>query len=145
MAQQERLRDVLSGPLDPDQIKQRTAQGWQLTALEWQRGEAASGAESKGYDNVPYGLRVAADCLSLEENPQEVAVLMLMMNLLISDKPFSSVANELNESGFKTRAGAEWSPVSVFNMLPRLIEMGPRIFSSEDWESHKRKMLRSLR
>jgi hypothetical protein len=145
MAQLERLRDLLSGPLDLEHVKQRTAEGWRLTALEWQRGTEAPRTAAVDYDQaVPYGVRVAADCRSLEEDPLEVGVLMLMMDLLISDKAFSQVAEELNQSGYRTRSGADWSPVSVFHMLPRLIDMGPRIFSSADWEMRKRKLLRPV-
>ena len=32
------------------------------------------------------------------------------------------------------RNGELWSRVAVFNMMPRLIEVGPRLFFSEDWK-----------
>jgi hypothetical protein len=51
------------------------------------------------------------------------------------------VAEELNRRGFRTRAGGDWSPVAVFNLLPRLIEVGPRIFSSEEWIVRRPKLV----
>ncbi len=35
------------------------------------------------------------------------------------------------------RDGRPWSRVAVFNMIPRLIEVGPRFFSSEEWEQRR--------
>jgi hypothetical protein len=32
--------------------------------------------------------------------------------------------------------------VAVFNMMPRLIEVGPRIFSSVEWEKRRVKIAR---
>jgi hypothetical protein len=31
------------------------------------------------------------------------------------------------------RNGKPWSRVALFNMTPRLIEVGPRLFSTEEW------------
>jgi len=44
--------------------------------------------------------------------------------------------------GYRTRAGKPWSRVAVFNMMPRLIEVGPRIFSSEEWEQRRLRIAR---
>jgi hypothetical protein len=30
-----------------------------------------------------------------------------------------------------------WTPVSVFQMLPRLIEVGPKIFSTREWQERR--------
>jgi len=65
-----------------------------------------------------------------------------MMELMVQDFPISSVASDLNEKGFRTRNGKRWSPVTVFNMLPRLIEVGPRLFSTDDWETRRQKFAR---
>lgn len=90
-------------------------------------------------EEIPYGLRVADDGLRLEEEPEETRVLVAMMELLVQDHPFSKVARELNERGLRPRDGSLWNPVTVFNMLPRLIEVGPKIFSSNDWETLRTK------
>jgi hypothetical protein len=63
-----------------------------------------------------------------------------MMELTIQDGPYSGIADELNRRGFRTRQGTPWTPVSVFQMLPRLIEAGPKIFHSEEWRARRRKM-----
>ena len=60
---------------------------------------------------------------------------MLMMELLGQDFSYSAIVSDLNEKGFRTRSGKPWSRVAVFNMMPRLIEVGPRIFHSQEWMS----------
>ena len=143
MARIERIREVVKGPVDSEHLKLKAEAGWKLVAMEWKReiaGEEPEGAMT--IQEVPYGLRVASDCSRLEEDPLEKTVLMHMMELIVQDNPLSQVAGELNSRGFRTRKGGYWSPVAVFNMLPRLIDVGPRIFSSTQWESHRERLLR---
>ena len=90
----------------------------------------------------PYGLRISDDCKRLEVDPHENQVLLLMMDLLAQDFSYSSIVSDLNEKGFRTREGKPWSRVAVFNMMPRLIEVGPRIFSSAEWEKRRLKIAR---
>ena len=85
---------------------------------------------------------MAEDCSTLVEDQTEKETLLAMMELLIQDGPYSFIADELNRRGFRTRQGAKWSPVSVFEMLPRLIDAGPRILSSENWQQRKREQER---
>ncbi|HTA84633.1 MAG TPA: recombinase family protein [Silvibacterium sp.] len=146
MAHFERIRDVISGPFSSDIMRQRTAAGWQLVSIEWRRELPANEAPSEGAFNeeIPYGLRISDDCQRLEVDPHENAALVLMMELLVQDFPISSVASDLNEKGFRTRAGKPWNPVTVFNMLPRLIEVGPRLFSTDDWEARRQKFARFI-
>jgi len=146
MAHFERIRDVISGPFSPDIMRQRTAAGWQLVSIEWRRELPANEAPSEGAFNeeIPYGLRISDDCQRLEVDPHENAALVLMMELLVQDFHISSVASDLNEKGFRTRAGKPWNPVTVFNMLPRLIEVGPRLFSTDDWEARRQKFARFI-
>jgi hypothetical protein len=127
-------------------MRQRTAAGWQLVSIEWRRELPANEAPSEGAFNedIPYGLRISDDCQRLEVDPHENAALVLMMELLVQDFPISSVASDLNEKGFRTRAGKPWNPVTVFNMLPRLIEVGPRLFSTDDWEARRQKFARFI-
>jgi hypothetical protein len=42
--------------------------------------------------------------------------------------------SDLNEKGFRMRDGRPWNRIAVFNMMPRLIEVGPRLFGSEEWK-----------
>jgi hypothetical protein len=69
---------------------------------------------------------------------------MLMMELLVQDFPYSSIVSDLNEKGLRMRDGKPWNRVAVFNMTPRLIEVGPRLFSTEEW-NEVRQRLSSLR
>jgi len=135
MARFERIRDVISGPFSPEVIRQRTAAGWQLVSLEWRRELPESEVPTEGAfsEDIPYGLRISDDCQRLEIDPSENRVLMLMMELLVQDFPYSSIVSDLNEKGFRMRNGKPWSRVALFNMTPRLIEVGPRLFSTEEW------------
>jgi hypothetical protein len=130
----ERIRDVVSGPFAPSIIDQRTAAGWQIVSIEWRRELPAMEAPTTGAfsDDIPYGLRISDDCMRLEVDPGENQVLTQMMDLLAQDFPYSSIVSDLNEKGFRTRDGNPWSRVAVFNMMPRLIEVGPRLFANED-------------
>ncbi len=84
----------------------------------------------------------APDCSFLEENVSEKQALILMMDLIVQDCPLSLVAEELNRKGLRTRSGANWSPGSVFDMLPRLIQVGPQLFSSTEWSARTRHLFR---
>lgn len=138
MADKERVRELVSG-FDAERIQQRISQGWRLVALEWEHpapGEPVTQPSAE----VPFGLKVAGDCTRLEEDPAERDVLMAMMELTIQDGPYSGIADELNRRGFRTREGQRWTPISVFQMLPRLIEVGPKIFGTEEWQERRRLM-----
>jgi hypothetical protein len=145
MARIERIREVVTAPVDLEQLKQKTDAGWKLVALEWRREiEGEEPERSVIMEEVPYGLRVAADCARLEEDPLEKMALTQMMELIVADHSLSEVAAELNQRGFRTRRASYWTPISVFNMLPRLIEVGPGIFSSEDWEIRRERLVRNV-
>ena len=144
MARVERIREGVTAPVDAEHMRQKTDAGWRLVALEWQREIPGEEAEPEMLiQEIPYGLRVAGDCFHLEEEPDEKSALIAMMELIVREDPFSQVASELNRRGFRTRKGSPWTPVLVFYMLPRLIEVGPRIFSSDEWEERKKKLLAS--
>jgi len=139
MAHFERIKDVVSGPFSPAVMQQRMAAGWQLVSIEWRRELPDNEAPSEGAFNedIPYGLRISQDCQRLEVDLRENQVLLQMMDLVVEDFSFSSIASDLNEKGFRTRDGKRWNQVSVFNMLPRLVELGPRLFSKEDWKMRR--------
>jgi len=136
----ERIREAVSGPLNQAELQTRQAEGWKLVAVEWERERVDAKNAPEHEAEVPFGLKVSGDCAHLEEDPSERAVLVAMMELTIQDGPYSSIADELNRRGFRTREGARWTPVSVFQMLPRLIEVGPKIFNTEDWQKRREKM-----
>jgi hypothetical protein len=139
MAYFERIRDVVSGPFSPEVIRQRTAAGWQMVSIEWRRELPHGEAPAEGIfdEEIPYGLRISEDCKRLEPDPREHQVLMEMMELLVQDFSYSSIVSNLNEKGLRMRDGRPWNRVAVFNMIPRLIEVGPRFFSSGEWEQRR--------
>jgi hypothetical protein len=144
MAYFERIRDVMSGPFSPEVIQERTAAGWQMVSIEWRRELPDMEAPTQGAfrEEIPYGLKISDDCMRLEVDPTENQVLMLMMDLLGQDFSYSSIVSDLNEKGFRMRDGRPWNRVAVFNMMPRLIEVGPRMFSSDVWKSRQEKLSR---
>jgi hypothetical protein len=146
MAHFERIRDVISGPFSPEIMRQRAAAGWQLVSIEWRRELPGDAPISEGAfdEDIPYGLRISDDCSRLEVEPREHQALVLMMELLVQDFPLSSVVSDLNEKGYRTRGGKPWSRISVFNMLPRLIEIGPSLFPSDEWEARRQKFARMV-
>jgi len=135
MAYFERMRDVVSGPFSLDVIGQRMAAGWQMIAIEWRRElpDAEAPIESEFDEEVPYGLRVSDDCKRLESDPIEHQVLMLMMDLVTQDFSYAEIVARLNEKGYRMRNNQPWNRVAVFRMIPRLIEVGPRFFTSGEW------------
>lgn len=142
MAHFERIRDTISGPFSPEVIRQRTAAGWQLVSIEWRRELPDSETPTQGAfsEDIPYGLRISDDCQRLEVDPAENRTLMLMMELLVQDFPYSSIVSDLNEEGLRMRDGGPWNRVAVFNMTPRLIEVGPRLFSTEEWNKVRQRL-----
>ena len=145
MAYFERVRDVISGPFSPDIIKQRSATGWQMVSIEWRRELPDSETPTEGgvfSEEIPYGLRISDDCLRLEVHPQEHQALMMMMEGLVQDFSYSAIVSDLNEKGFRMRNGHSWTRVAVFNMIPRLIEVGPRFFNSDEWDKRRKKFAR---
>jgi hypothetical protein len=147
MHRTERIRQSVSAQLNWDEVQKVQNEGWRLIALEWERevaeGERTS-SEALDHENPPFGLRVAKDCSTLVEDHNENEALIAMMELIIQDGPYSSVADEMNRRGYRTREGLKWSPVSVFEMLPRLIDAGPRILSSENWHRRKQEYPRRM-
>jgi hypothetical protein len=146
MTKLERIREAVKGPLDTDYIRKREQEGWRLIGVEWEvewereTDSAASTSPQSGtnLEDAPFGTRIAGDCERLEENPTEMEFLLSMMELIIQDISISKVAEELNRKGFRTRKGVEWGPVAVFNMLPRLIELTPKIFATEQWVERRK-------
>jgi len=132
---QERVRDFMSAAPAADYFREKSAEGWRLVAIEWDRGAAAPSAPA---EEVPFGLRVASDCRRLEENPDEMQVLMLMMETIVQDGPLSQAARAINDRGYRTRDGDAWTPLALFYLLPRLIEVGPKLCTSEEWVERRK-------
>ena len=142
MKKTERLRQVVSGPVGEADIKEQAAKGWKLVALEWEREvEAEAPATETRKDplpaSVPFGLQAMPETARLEENPSEREILFQLMELMMQEGSYARIADEINRRGYRTREGTAWSPVSVFEMLPRLIEVGPHVFQSAEWQKRK--------
>ena len=135
MPKHERVRDFMSAAPSADYFTEKTAEGWKLVAIEWERGAPVPSAP---VEELPFGLRVASDCRRLEENPDEMQVLILMMETIVQDGPLSQAARAINDRGFRTRDGDKWTPQALFYLLPRLIEVGPRLCTSEEWVERRK-------
>lgn len=142
MAKMERVREAIHGKLDLDDMQHKYAAGWRLVGLEWER--EASGEEPAdtraNLHELPFGLRVAPDCMHLEEDPEEMKALNTMMQLIVQDISLQRMADELNRAGFMTRGGKPWTAVSIFQVFPRLIEVTPQIFNEEGWRMRRREI-----
>lgn len=142
MAKLERIRELLKEPLSPEYLKQKAEAGWKPVAVEWQREvETADVPPGTLVEDVPFGLRIAEDCERLVENPDEKQALMVIMEKVVLDSPMAEIADELNRRGFRTRQGFAWNEVSVFDMLPRLIDVGPQLLSGDEWVERRRRLV----
>jgi len=144
---EQRIRDLVTGELTLDYFMERASKGWKLASVEWVRDAepAVAAAEvpqvlerdAGSAAEVPYGLRIASENSCLEENPVEMAVLLLILEQIVKEKRISDIAYQLNFAGHKTREGAPWSQTAVFNLLPRLIEVGPSMLRSPLWQARR--------
>ena len=137
MKKTERLRQPISGSELPD-LRPQAEKGWKLVAIEWEREIDSDDAPLS--TEVPFGLRIALESRQLEENPDEREILFLLMELIVQEGSYARIADEINRRGFRTRKGTVWTPVSVFEMLPRLIEVGPHVFESAEWQKRRQQI-----
>lgn len=143
MPKTERVRQAVSGPLQPEEFKQQTEKGWKLVALEWER--EVETADDQLPAEIPFGLKLASDNQKLETNPAEREVLVQMMELMVEEGSYARIAEEINRRGFRTRQGERWTPVSVFELVPRLIEVGPHVLRSAEWQKRRQQMTAARR
>ena len=129
-----RMREVVSEPLPIDYFEKRRADGWILEAVEWTRQRAADLA---GAEEPPYGQRIAADCSQLIDDPGEMRTLLLMYEKVVAGWRPGSIAAELNGRALRTRAGLPWSSAAVFDLLPRLIELSPKLQKHPEWPARR--------
>lgn len=121
--------------------------GWNLVALDWERevevsGEAPEPTFEPGPEEIPFGMRIAADGRHLEDDPLEMQTLRFLTEMIVQDVSFRSMADALNIREYRTRDGAPWNAASVFKLTPRLIEVAPRILSGAEWESRRKQLSR---
>jgi hypothetical protein len=70
--------------------------------------------------------------------------LLVMLEQIVLDKPLTEIAEILNQRGYRTRHNLKWTPGTVFDMLPRLIEVGARVFSSEEWAVRRGRLMNAV-
>ncbi len=140
MANNVRIREPLSDSPTLEYLNERMAAGWKLVALEWEKPAEGEVPAQEAAEEIPYGLQVSPDGLRLVENPHERQIVILALDGIVEDRPLSQVAEELNRQGHRTREGKAWTPAALFNLLPRMIEAGPRLFVSEEWTRRRRRL-----
>ena len=147
MKKTEWTRETLTAWPSYEYVKQKEAAGWRLAAVEWQR-ETVAAPTTEPFDGshfgeqIPYGTRIAGDCLHLEENPSEMEVLNCLAEMIVRDLSYQGMADALNHREFRTREGKPWTALAVFKLTPRLIEVAPRILSGAEWETRKKQLAR---
>lgn len=139
------IRDVVTGDLGLEYFAKRFGEGWKIASIEWSRDAGTAEAADSDITTpllaeesalLPYGVRVT-DAGTVEENPLEVTVLLLILEQIIREKRITEIATQLNQQGLRTRMGDPWSPTDVFNLLPRLIETGPSLLKSAAWRQRR--------
>jgi Recombinase len=144
----DRIRDVISNPLTLEYFSERTADGWVVQAVEWAKpavrleapAEEEADPREPARQEVPYGQRVAKDCGHLVEDAHEMAVLLTIYEKVVSGWRPTQIAADLNDRGFRTRRETVWTPGTVFELLPRLIELSPRLQKRPDWPARRLKL-----
>ena len=142
----ESMRDLVSAWPSPEYVTNHEAAGWRLVAVEWQR--EVEGAPpilpvgESSMEEIPYGTRIATDCLHLQQNPLEVEILNYLAEMVVQDLSYAQMAEGLNQRSYRTRDGKSWTALAVFKLTPRLIEVAPRILSGSEWDSRKRQLTR---
>lgn len=138
----DRIREVVSEPPAAAYVAERAAAGWVMSAVEWTRvgAEAERSSNSAAMEEVPYGQRVAPDCGHLIEDLLETDVLLFIYERVVSGWRPPQIANALNSRGYRTRSESPWTPAAVFDLIPRLIELSPKLQKREDWPVRRSKL-----
>jgi hypothetical protein len=143
MPRKERIREAVTSLANPDYLTERAAAGWRLAAIEWERDIPNEAPETPAWsEDIPYGMQVSGDGSRLIENTAETEMVVLALDMIVEDCPLSRVSSEMNRRGYRMRDGNPWTSTALFTLLPRMIQMGPRLFSSEQWMSRRQKLPR---
>jgi hypothetical protein len=143
----DRMREKVSILPTAQYLSKMHDAGWSLVALEWEREVEVSGQTPEpkvepGFEEIPFGLRVATDCQHLEDDPLEMQTLRFLTEMIVQDVSFKSMADALNIREYRTRDGRPWTAARVFKLTPRLIEVAPRILSGTEWEARLKQISR---
>jgi hypothetical protein len=140
----ERVREALLGQPSEDYFRQRAFAGWKPVAIIWERPIQDPNMKEQPVEEIPYGLTVGSDCCTLVENSEEKQVILKVIEGIVRDERISQIAAGLNRDGFRTRRGAPWNARDVFEMLPRLIEVGPRVFPTTEWAERRQQLFNAV-
>ena len=140
-------RDVIRGELTLEYFARKLSEGWKVRAIDWSREVNDAMSDSipsfspilDAEASVPFGLHLTENKI-LQENPLESTVLLLILEQIVREKRIAEIAAELNKGGYTTRNGKPWSPADVFDLLPRVIEVGPSILKSNVWQERRQTM-----
>jgi hypothetical protein len=147
MKKQERIREKVTILPTSMYLSKMHDAGWTLVTLEWEREIEISSTpeppeDSLPSEEIPFGLRIASDCHHLEDDPLEMQTLKFLAELIVQDVSFTSMADTLNVRDYRTRDGRPWTSAAVFRLIPRLIDVAPRILAGSEWESRKKQLSR---
>ena len=147
MKKNERIREKVTILPTSMYLSKMHDAGWTLVALEWERqievsAEAEAPEEVSTTEEIPFGLRIAADGHHLEDDPLETQTLKFLAELIVQDVSFGSMADALNVRDYRTRDGRPWNSAAIFRLIPRLIDVAPRILSGSEWASRKKELSR---
>ena len=141
----DRIREKVTIPPTSLYLSKMLDAGWRLVALEWEREMEVSGepevpVAETGSEEIPFGLRIAYDCRHLEDDPLEMQTLKFLAEMIVQDISFRSMADALNAREYRSRDGHPWTAASVFKLIPRLIDVAPRVLSGAEWQSRKKQL-----
>ena len=144
MAQKERIRETMSSLPTLEHLVERVEAGWKLVAIEWEREAAGAAVATHEFDmeEIPFGLRVSDDGAGLVASQTERQIIVTALDMIVEDCPLSRVADELNRRGHTTREGTPWTPSTLYTLLPRMIQVGPKVFRSDEWVTRKKRLPR---
>jgi hypothetical protein len=144
MANRERIREPLQSLPTLEYLVERIEAGWKPVAIEWEREAAAATAPAtrSKVEEIPYGLRVSDDCSGLVESETERQIIVAALDMIVEDRPLSEIAAELNRRGYTARDATPWTSSALFTLLPRMIQVGPRVFRSDEWATRRHRLPR---
>ena len=146
MSVNERIREHRDDLPSEEELRGRQSEGWRVVAVEWERGPGSTEvAAASPKHEIPYGLRPSSDGLFLEDHPEELATLRQILSGMVDDVALSAIAETLNEEGQRTRHNRHWKQGDLFDLLPRIVEVGADILRSEAWsDERKDRQLRAV-
>ena len=135
----ERKQERLTGAPSPEYFKKMAEEGWRMTAITWERQVPGTPDTPSLDPSIPFGLRMAEDCGGLTVDDFEREALLSMLELIAQERPITEIATELNRRGSVTRTGSPWNATAVFEMMPRLIEVGSQVFATDGWAERRKR------